>query len=155
VGFNDVLEGRFVTPPLTSVRLPFYEQGRRAVELLLALLAGEQVPEQVVLLAKLKVRQSCGCVLPSVVQAAAEPIARLATEKTIAAALTAQRESILDALVQVAEGFARGLDPGWTAHLFDPFAAEVAGDAMAAGHFLRELDQILRQVMLAGGHVQG
>jgi signal transduction histidine kinase/DNA-binding LacI/PurR family transcriptional regulator/AraC-like DNA-binding protein len=155
VGFNDVLEGRSVTPPLTSVRLPFYEQGRKAVEMLLALLAGEQVSEQVVLPAKLKVRQSCGCLLPSVVQAAADPETRPGAGETLAAAFTAQREIILDATMQVAESSTQGLDPDWAARLFDPFSAEVAGDPAAAGLFLRALDQILRQVMLANGQVQG
>ena len=49
VGFNDSIEGRLVTPPLTSVTMPFYEQGTRAVEELALQLAGEEVPAQVVL----------------------------------------------------------------------------------------------------------
>ncbi|MGD8599547.1 MAG: substrate-binding domain-containing protein, partial [Anaerolineae bacterium] len=153
VGFNDGLEGRFVTPPLTSVRLPFYEQGRRAAEMLLALLAGEQVPEQVVLPASLQVRRSCGCLLPSVIQAAAGPTALPVVGDTTAAALAAQREVVLDALVQVAGPSNEGLDPGWPAKLFDPFVVEVTGD-LAAGLFLRELDRILRQVMLTSGQIQ-
>jgi signal transduction histidine kinase/DNA-binding LacI/PurR family transcriptional regulator/DNA-binding response OmpR family regulator/AraC-like DNA-binding protein len=154
VGFNDAPEGRFVTPPLTSVQLPFYEQGRRAVEMLLALLRGEQVAEQVVLPAKLKVRQSCGCLLPSVVRAAVDPVTYSPTGESLATVLGARREIILKAMVQVAETSTAGLDPGWAEQLFDPFAAEVAGAPAVPGVFLEELDQILRQVMMAEGQVQ-
>jgi signal transduction histidine kinase/DNA-binding LacI/PurR family transcriptional regulator/AraC-like DNA-binding protein/DNA-binding response OmpR family regulator len=155
VGFNDVLEGRFVTPPLTSVRLPFYEQGRRAVEMLLAILAGKQVPEHVVLPAKLKVRQSCGCLLPSVVQAATDPTPPSVTEAALTTALSARREITLQAMVGAAGSVSIGLGPGWTSRLFDLFAAQVTGDPAAEGTFLQELDQLLRQVMLSSGQVQG
>ncbi|MBN1993235.1 MAG: substrate-binding domain-containing protein [Anaerolineae bacterium] len=60
-GFDDVAESWTVTPPLTTVSPPFHEMGYRAVEMLLALLAGEAVPDQVILPCKLTVRQSCGC----------------------------------------------------------------------------------------------
>lgn len=72
VGFNDSLEGQLTTPPLTSVALPFYEQGTRAVEAIADLLAGRPVPDQVVLQSRLMVRQSCGCPAGAVVQAAAD-----------------------------------------------------------------------------------
>jgi DNA-binding LacI/PurR family transcriptional regulator len=66
VGFDDVAECWAVTPPLTTVRPPFYEMGYKAVEMLLALLAGEQVSEQVTLPCKLVIRQSCGCMAAEV-----------------------------------------------------------------------------------------
>ena len=153
-GFNDAPEGRYATPPLTSVRLPFYEQGRQAVEVLLALLAGEQVAEQVVLPPRLRIRRSCGCLLPAVVQAAADPAAvasATGARQTLVTALAARREPVVAAMVQAADASARGLDPDWADRLFDPFAAEVAGDQAAAGVFLRTLDQILSLVTLAEG----
>ena len=207
-GFNDTPEGRFVTPPLTSVRLPFYEQGRRAVEMLLALLAGEQVSEQVVLPAKLRIRRSCGCLLPSVVRAAVHsagaaansaplsfgsgtdaalvdgPSAPLAfrdslrsgtpsvtdpvtgptvadaqrespaREDTLASAFASQRKSVLDAMVQAAEGSATVLSSDWADRLFDAFVVEVVGDPAEAGVFLRTLDHILRLVTSADGQVE-
>ncbi len=156
-GFNDAPEGRFVTPPLTTVRLPFYEQGRRAVEMLLALLAGEQAPEQVVLPAELKVRRSCGCLLPSVAQAAvhcAGVPGPVSIAGSTASAFAAQRESILDAMAQAAEACANGLAPDWAERLLDAFVAEAAGNPTAEGVFLRALDQNLRLVILAGGQVE-
>jgi len=153
VGFNDATEGRYVTPPLTSVRLPFYEQGRRAVETLTALMAGEQVPDQEVLPAKLKVRQSCGCLPPSVVQAAAGPVAGLAAGKTFDAAIAARREAILSDMVRAAEVSAEGLAADWGERLLDAFISEVAGGPAARESFIRELDHIVRGVIAMDGQV--
>jgi len=43
-GFNDSLEGRLFTPPLTSVVMPFHEQSTRAVAELSARLSGAPIP---------------------------------------------------------------------------------------------------------------
>ncbi len=72
-GLNDELQGRVITPPLTTGPLHFYEQGAKAAEMVLDLLAGHTVPENVVLPTQLLVRQSCGCPDPLVIQAAVEP----------------------------------------------------------------------------------
>ena len=71
-GFNDIEEGRLVRPALTSVSLPFYDQGRRSVEMLMADLAHQEVPEHMMLDSRLLVRQSCGCPSESVQLASAE-----------------------------------------------------------------------------------
>ena len=42
VGFDDLPEAPYFTPPLTTVRQDFAELGRRGVQLLLALLGGEE-----------------------------------------------------------------------------------------------------------------
>ena len=60
-GFNNSMEERLSTPPLTTVDLPFNEQGAKAMEVLLQQLAGESVPALITLPSKLVVRQSCGC----------------------------------------------------------------------------------------------
>jgi DNA-binding LacI/PurR family transcriptional regulator len=41
IGFDDIPESAFFTPPLTTVRQDFVELGRRAVGLILRVLAGE------------------------------------------------------------------------------------------------------------------
>jgi LacI family transcriptional regulator len=43
VGYNDSLVARFVSPPLSSVSLPLAQMGKRAVDLLISRLSGEQV----------------------------------------------------------------------------------------------------------------
>jgi LacI family transcriptional regulator len=61
VSCDDMPWAAFVNPPLTSVRLPYLETGEQAVELLLARIAGEDVPAEPVLLPfELVVRASCG-----------------------------------------------------------------------------------------------
>jgi phosphoserine phosphatase RsbU/P len=61
VGFDDVDESGLITPPLTTVRQPLYELGKLAVEKLLMLLKGEEIPRNNIVDAKLVIRQSCGC----------------------------------------------------------------------------------------------
>lgn len=58
---DDIPFAEFLTPPLTTVRIPLAETGRQAVELLLRSIAGEPVPERTPLLpVELIVRDSCG-----------------------------------------------------------------------------------------------
>ncbi|MBN2006159.1 MAG: SpoIIE family protein phosphatase [Anaerolineae bacterium] len=61
VGFDDAYESRILTPPLTTVKAPFYELGYTATEMLIASIAGESVPDVVNVPSRLVVRQSCGC----------------------------------------------------------------------------------------------
>jgi len=49
VGFDDIREASLVTPPLTTVAQPRLDMGRRAMAMLLRLLAGEAVQDQVIL----------------------------------------------------------------------------------------------------------
>lgn len=72
-GFNNSIEERLATPPLTTVSLPFYQQGRRAVDLLLAQMHGETVPALLTLPSSLVIRQSCGCPSAAVQEAAYLP----------------------------------------------------------------------------------
>ncbi len=61
VGFDDVRLARYVDPPLTTVHLPAYEQGRCAGDMLIRLINGEKVEQREVFLqTELVVRQSCG-----------------------------------------------------------------------------------------------
>jgi LacI family transcriptional regulator len=61
VSCDDIPFAEYLTPPLTTVRVPLAETGRQAVELLLRSIAGEPVPERTPLLpVELIVRDSCG-----------------------------------------------------------------------------------------------
>ena len=63
VGFDDVPIARYVSPPLTSVRVAVSELGARAADTLLAALAADAQHRRghVVLPTSLVVRGSCGC----------------------------------------------------------------------------------------------
>lgn len=61
VGWDDIVFAPYLSPPLTTVRLPKQEIGARAMTLLLALLgAPEQTPEPLELPGELVVRQTTG-----------------------------------------------------------------------------------------------
>ena len=61
VSCDDIPFAEYLTPPLTTVRIPLAETGRQAIELLLRVISGEQVPTKTPLLpAELIVRGSCG-----------------------------------------------------------------------------------------------
>ncbi|WP_376794712.1 LacI family DNA-binding transcriptional regulator [Thermogemmatispora sp.] len=75
VGFDDIPLSAHVKPRLTTVKQPFYEIGRNAVELLLSLLhaqpqqsvadaeSGPQPPIRIQLPTRLVIRESCGALL--------------------------------------------------------------------------------------------
>ncbi len=77
---------------LTTVRAPFYELGRRAVEVMAALLRGQTVPAVTEIPTELVVRRSCGCppLVPADTPAAlsASPMAREHLHALIRGALT-------------------------------------------------------------------
>ncbi len=58
VGYDDVMEASTCDPPLTTVRVPRREMGRRAAELLLEWPDDDAVPQDIVLTPQLVVRQS-------------------------------------------------------------------------------------------------
>jgi len=143
VGFNDDVESRGVSPPLTSVAMPFYEQGQQATRMLIALMQGQDVPEQVTLPARLMVRQSCGCISPAVMQAAAGLTGANPGD------LDKRRAQVLAEVAQAAEGSALASDR--VVRLLDSFVADVQGQASVS--FLPELNEALHLMVTAGGDV--
>jgi signal transduction histidine kinase/AraC-like DNA-binding protein/CheY-like chemotaxis protein len=143
-GFNDSIESRLSAPPLTSVSLPFQEQGSRAVEMLLAQMAGEDVPEKVLLPSRLIIRQSCGCPSSAVVQAAAGPVVGEGME--FPAAWTSFKEDAQrDMIAALPRGGEEASD--WVRRLLDAFQADM--QAAPAGCFLPALEKILDQAAVS------
>jgi LacI family transcriptional regulator len=61
VSCDDMPFAEYLTPSLSSLRVPFAQTGERAVELLLASIGGQEPPVDPVLLpVELIVRESCG-----------------------------------------------------------------------------------------------
>ncbi len=60
VGFDDIPEAAYFTPPLTTVRQDFTELGRRCLHLLLGRIEDREVPSRVVVPPELVVRASTG-----------------------------------------------------------------------------------------------
>ncbi len=95
-GLNDERQSAVVSPPLTTCPLHFYEQARKAAEMVLALLEGETIESDVVLPTRLLVRQSCGCANPRVAEAARR-------RPGYGAPVTAGPEGRLDAVLALIE----------------------------------------------------
>lgn len=66
VGYDNLFDSEYTIPPLTTVHQPVSELGSRSLEMILSLLEGEELPEEVILPTRLQLRQSCGCPSPLV-----------------------------------------------------------------------------------------
>lgn len=145
VGFNDSTEGKLTMPPLTTVALPFYEQGVQAVDMLMARLAGEPVPQEVTLRSRLVLRQSCGC--PSrPLELARSPVG--VDEKPFEDPGALGR-AILDQIREewvISDEIAGRID-----ELVAAFQADLSHDEQ--GPFVPVLETILKRIMAAGGEV--
>ena len=151
VGFDNPVELGMYMPPYTMVDPQVYEVGRRAVELLLAVLRGEDVPERITMPAKLIVRQSCGCPDSTVIAAGAgtprepaAPLDRRARRETVEGMHEARREELLAEIAQ-----ASGVTHDQAADFLNAFSAALK-DA-APERFLSRLEMLVQQVAAAGG----
>jgi len=143
-GFNDIEEGRLVSPPLTSVSLPFYDQGRRSVEILLGTLAGEDVPGQVILDSRLLVRQSCGCPSSSVELAAADLVEGNMCDTE--SALNRTRGQLEEQMAHATNNGAVAAQ--WAEQLVDALRGELGSGS--DDEFLPTLDSMLQHGVLYG-----
>ncbi len=141
-GFNNSIEERLATPPLTTVDLPFYSQGVKAVEALLAQLAGEPVPALITLPSRLVVRQSCGCPSAAMARAAFSPAASSGD-----VGFKKQREQCL-AEMAACLGAGDETSLGWLANVFEAAQADLTQPA--ASQLFAALDKALDQGMRSG-----
>lgn len=61
VGFDDLLQSVYASPPLTTIRQPYRLQARKAVDLALRGITGKVPPVTESLASELIIRSSCGC----------------------------------------------------------------------------------------------
>ena len=149
VGFDDIEDARFSTPPLTTVRQPLYQQGEAALELVLAQLDGAEVAPQTTDATELVVRLSCGCL---------SGLTRPGRVGTVTPTRTPLESLLVDHGDDVARQIARAvhgadtsLAQGWDRQLVDAFEAELRG--AGAGLFASTLDRLITSVALAGDDV--
>jgi len=152
-GYTDIKEGRVTAPALTSVAVPYQEQEWQAIEILLAQLRGESVPEKTALLPRLVVRQSCGCLDPMLVGAAVEMPRQPEANIPFHVAFAAQREQIIADVAQTVKAYSANLETGWVPRLIDSFITDWNGKS--SGAFLSVLDESLRAELAAGKDVAG
>jgi signal transduction histidine kinase/DNA-binding LacI/PurR family transcriptional regulator/DNA-binding response OmpR family regulator len=60
-GFDDEEETSFANPPLTTVHIPLFRATQYEIDLVLALIRGDKVPDRISIPSNLVVRRSCGC----------------------------------------------------------------------------------------------
>jgi DNA-binding LacI/PurR family transcriptional regulator len=141
-GFNNSIEERLATPPLTTVDLPFNEQGSKAMDLLLQQLAGESVPALITLPSKLVVRQSCGCPSAALALASFSPLDGSGEGKggikleDARAGFLSELEAITDFDLKKAEK--------WPESVFDAFVHDLEE---SSNTFLPLLSNVLGQAM--------
>ncbi|MEO8981043.1 MAG: substrate-binding domain-containing protein [Polyangiaceae bacterium] len=141
VGFDDMEEARFTSPPLTTVRQPLYEQGREAVRLLLSELYGGARGGCVTLHTEFIARRSCRCfneqsriVLPA-----------LPKRASFEAALVERRQIVLADLARAARGGFGALGSGWEARLISALTNDLRGDSQSA--FATSIEEALLKLL--------
>jgi signal transduction histidine kinase/ActR/RegA family two-component response regulator len=151
IGFDDISEARYCTPPLTTIRQPLRQQGRLAVEVLLQRLRGERVDDALVLPTELVVRRSCGCYTDgrrvSMTSSLTPPLTRPGTELTVDDVLRLRRSQILEAMREPVSGLPDGIPEGWEESLLDALTAELRG---APAGFAERVNTLLKETMRSG-----
>jgi DNA-binding LacI/PurR family transcriptional regulator/serine phosphatase RsbU (regulator of sigma subunit) len=127
VGFDDIEQASFLSPPLSTIRQPPRLLGKRAVEMIDALLGGSTEPMHWRLPTELEIRQSCGC-FPNLSRRRELRISGLPAQTTLGDA----RGALLEVLVEAAGSLAKGLPDVWAEELLDAFADELAGRNLGA-----------------------
>ncbi|NLM00633.1 MAG: substrate-binding domain-containing protein [Treponema sp.] len=80
-GFNGIDDAKCTNPPLTSVLMPFWAQGKQGFDTLNSMMKGEKVPEQYRYATSMILGQSCGCVSESILKASTANLKPLQEKK--------------------------------------------------------------------------
>ncbi len=142
VGFDDIPEARFASPPLTTVRQPLYEQGLHSANMVLAMLRGATVRGQVSLHTELVTRRSCGCF----VQANSLRLhsAKVLGFRNLRDAVSSRREEVLADVAHAVRGVQRVSLTSSGERLLDALVDELGGKGQPC--FISELEDVLRSV---------
>jgi DNA-binding LacI/PurR family transcriptional regulator len=141
VGFDDIDEARFTSPPLTTVRQPLYEQGREAVRLVLAEIYGGTPGEQVTLHTEFVARRSCRCFA----EEARLAVGSFPKRSSFEAALVERRQIVLADLARAARGAFSVLGPSWEAKLISALSSDLRGDSRDS--FAHSVEESLHKVL--------
>ena len=144
IGFDDIDEARFTTPPLTTIRQPIRDLGGEAARMVLALADSQPVPPIVTLPTSVRVRQSCGCFQES-------PTLRAPLDPAGAAGVESLARN-RGALAEIARDAAPEGDPGvvgdWPGRLVDALCRDLTEGAEQG--FLDALGELLHHAASLG-----
>ncbi len=138
VGIDDSIEGKCATPALTTVPYSLYTIGQEGVRRLLTRITNEAQEQEREFPLRLTIRRSCGCIPPSVVQAAVGNIA--VSEDVYTTIRTKQREAIVSEMLDVF-GASTKIKRAWLESVFDAFFLELEDSTRQ--DFLPVLDEAL------------
>ncbi len=156
-GFNDGQEARGALPPLTTIRLPFRNLGRKAVELLNQKIEGDPSVPNLLLEPHLILRRSCGCLEPMAEQAAAGPFSR--TSGILRDKLTSARETLPTLMTMKMGTSIESLANSWADELFDIFVVEMERHLdkpyirTPSNQYLYNMSELLRAAVSEGSNV--
>ena len=159
VGFDDISEAALSMPTLTTVRPPHQAMGRQALDMVLAQIAGESVPDQVLLGGELILRESCGCLSPEMAEATRHWEISDAEVPSDAESwlekLEARGVAIQAAMRAAMDDVDVGIEANWPAVLFtvllQDLSAPPGSDAVPA--FISTLGELVRHVAERQGPV--
>lgn len=139
VGFDDIDESRFLTPPLTTIRQPPRQLGVEAVRLLFERLDGADGPMERLLPTSVQLRRSCGCFAATELELSTSP---QPSQLTLGEVLALHRDDWVQALRSRADSPAPSDAEG-----AEQFASAFASDLLATGpsQFLSTLERLLRK----------
>lgn len=147
VNFDNSLESSAIPTPLTVVDAPFYALGQRAVETLMAQIAGKPVPEKEYIAPTLVVRRSCGCILQTM-EKAVVPVVEIPSTphlKKEADLFSEQQAAIIEAMKHALGPAPAGLSATWAKELWDTFFTDIT--RQNEGVFISALQKQLRRVL--------
>ena len=149
VGFDDIYQARHAVVPLTTVRQPLREMGRRAVEVVLRQVAGhEPRPVDPIVCHPIK-RRSCGCVVESPFTRRPSTLPEPDTDAV--AALMERRQLVLADMLRAGQGELDDVGYHWEERLFDAVVDELRGASSAP--FLSANEELARRIARTSGDV--
>ena len=141
VGYDDQYWAKSILPSLTTVRQPAYKMGKKAVEMVLAIINGQLQDRSVSFPNEMVIRQSCGCLSQAVLNAC---ITLPLSMETLETGLLMKREVIIAEINQILSTENKTTDPMWPEQLLESLVAEIKNEAPRK--FLMTLNYIMDQL---------
>ncbi len=144
VGYDDVQRSSLTNPPLTSVKQPLYEQGRKSLELLLEIIDGKKdIPKLITLSTKEIYRRSCGCFHSQLLKISVEK--EISNNSDTFTQLENKKKSILSELHSIASVHNINLSFFLLKRIYDSYLGAIESkDSLV---FIKTIEEILRKEM--------
>lgn len=141
LGFDERDDSRLTTPPLTTVKKPFFEVGKRLVEMAIDCVSGKTVPDITHAPTQLLVRRSCGCIDPAIAQASLDKTQ--ASQEKFDIIINSRRAGFLAEIDSGMQAAVPHADPDGIHQMVENFIMELAGEVR--GGFARALEDFLHR----------